>query len=382
MMPQMGQPPQDLSKVVTQIKELISKKSYGIIMLPAKSTQDAVAAGASLYLALLKLGKNITISASVSPKSDLVGADKVSTEFDSGGSNLVISFPYQEGTIDKIDYNIQGDKFNMIIVPIDGQNKIQPDQVQYTYTGGKADFIFTIDAPSLNALGEIYTKNQQKFDSSTIINIDRHMINGNYGMLNLVSKSTSSTSELVLKLLQEMKVEMDRDIATNLYAGIAAATNNFTAYSVTADTFEAVAILLRAGAVKKPYILANQPSRSMGGLSQMRNPDMGQFGGGQFGGGQFGAGQPFNAGFDNQSSFGQSYPSAPTQSAQPNYAPQRTSMPRSNPAPAPVNQSFEKQSKKIDQVEKTAGVKENIAGTDDSPENFLKPKIFSESGLV
>ena len=64
-------------------------------------------------------------------------------------------------------------------------------------------------------------------------------------------------------ILQNLKIEIDRDIATNLYTGIATATNNFTSYSVNAETFENIATLLRSGAVKKmirkPPVTINKP---------------------------------------------------------------------------------------------------------------------------
>ena len=58
---------------------------------------------------------------------------------------------------------------------------------------------------------------------------------------------------MVLSIIQTLGIEIDRDIATNLYAGAAASTNNFTSYSTNADTFEHVATLLRSGAVKKAF---------------------------------------------------------------------------------------------------------------------------------
>lgn len=378
MMPQIRQTQTDILKIVSQVNEFISKKSSGIVVLPARASVDAVAAGTALYLTLLKAGKNATISSSAKPSGDFIGIDKITGDFDTGGSNLVISFPYQEGSIDKVDYNIQGDKFNMIIVPVEGKNKIQPDQVQYTYSGGKADFIIVIDSPNLNSLGEIYTKNQRKFESSTIINIDRHMINGDYGMMNLVSKSASSTSELVLKLIQEMKIEVDRDIATNLYSGIAAATNNFTAYSVNADTFEAVAILLRAGAVKKPYVPPNQYNRQAGGMPQMRTPSMNQFGGAPR---NFGADPFMTSQSDSSDPFSNDY-GMPQPQGQPNFFPQTQTKPVNIQSQSPANQTFERQSKSIGEVEKASTNKEGKKLTNDPAEFSLKPKIFSESGLV
>jgi phosphoesterase RecJ-like protein len=93
--------------------------------------------------------------------------------------------------------------------------------------------------------------NQALFQGKNIINIDRHLTNGFYGTVNYVNKTSSSTAELVFKTLQNLSCEIDKDMATNLYVGISSATNNFTSYSVNAETFETIAQLLKLGAVKK-----------------------------------------------------------------------------------------------------------------------------------
>ncbi len=231
--------------------EIISKGNSGTIILPPNPTADATAAACALYLGLTKMGKSLSIACASKPQFDLVGTDKIQSNLVNSGNNLVISFPYTEGAIDKVDYNIQGNSFNLIVAPRQGFPKLDPKQVKYNYTGGSVDFIITVDAPSLNSLGAIYTDNQNQFIGHDIVNIDRHLTNAFFGTVNFVNKTASSISELVLSILQNLQVETDRDIATNLYAGIASATNNFTSYSVNADTFEHVASLLRMGAVKK-----------------------------------------------------------------------------------------------------------------------------------
>ena len=105
--------------------------------------------------------------------------------------------------------------------------------------------IFVIDAPTLNSLGTIYTDNQNQFNGKDIVNIDRHLTNAYFGTVNYVNKTISSISELVLSIIQTLGIEIDRDIATNLYAGAATSTNNFTSYSTNADTFEHVANLAK-----------------------------------------------------------------------------------------------------------------------------------------
>ncbi len=233
------------------IAQLLQKYSSGVILLPQSPSADTVSAATALYLALTKTGKNVGIACSTPVKSDIVGADKITSELVTAGDNLVISFPYQEGAIDKVDYNITGDRFNLIVTPRTKETAIDPKDVTFTKSGGQVEFVITLDSPSLKALGPIYADNAQALANKTIINIDRHLSNSFYGTANLVSKQAAATSEIVLGVITALGVELDADIATNLYQGILSATANFTSYSVTPDSLEAAAALLRAGAKKK-----------------------------------------------------------------------------------------------------------------------------------
>lgn len=236
---------------LNRLNDVLQKSLSGTIVLPQNPTADAVAAATALYLSLNKAGKSVSLACTSKVGFNLTGVDKIQSQLTTSGDNLVISFPYAEGSIDKVDYNIKGENFNLIIAPRQGYPKLDPNQVKYTYTGGSLDFIIIIDSPTLNSLGPIYTENEKQFQGKEIVNIDRHLTNSFYGTINYVNKTSSSISELIFKLVQNLGIELDRDIATNLYAGISSATNNFSSYSVTADTFDTVARLLRQGAIKK-----------------------------------------------------------------------------------------------------------------------------------
>lgn len=238
---------------LSRIQEIVTKCRSAVIIVPSNPSIDAIAASTSLYLALNKMGKTISLACSQKIQSDLVASDKFQNIIGAGGDSLMVSFPYTDGAIDKVDYNIQGEAFNLIITPRPGFQKLQPNQVNFSYTGGQVDVIFVIDAPTLSSLGIIYTDNQNQFSGKDIINIDRHLTNAYFGTVNYVNKTISSISELVLSILQTLKIEIDRDMATNLYAGASVSTNNFTSYSTNADTFEHIATLLRLGAVKKAF---------------------------------------------------------------------------------------------------------------------------------
>jgi len=236
---------------VAKVAQVINNGNAGAIAVPAGCSVDDVAAATALYLGLVKLNKNVSLVSAKSVNYDLIAADKFQQLLASGGNRLVISFPYQEGSIDKVDYNIKNNNFNLIIVPREKFKKIDPKTVRFSYAGGELDFIITINTINLNQLGPIYLENKNQFQGKEIVNIDRHLTNNRFGSVNYINKSISSTSELIMKILEALNIDLDKDMATNLYAGIVAATNNFNSYAVNALTFERVAFLLKKGAVKK-----------------------------------------------------------------------------------------------------------------------------------
>lgn len=235
-----------LEKVI----EILQNYTSGVICLGENPTTDALAAATSLYLGLTQLGKNISIASSHGVDSDMVGAEKVQSEITTSGDNLVISFPYQEGSIDKVDYFIQNDKFNVVITPRPGTPALDSKTVNYSTAGGSVEFIIVIGVSSLRTLGALYTENQELFKQSKLINIDRSLTNAYFGTANFVNRNVSSLSELALTILNTMNVEVDKEIATNLYAGVLDATKSFTTPSTNAATFETSAQLLKAGATK------------------------------------------------------------------------------------------------------------------------------------
>lgn len=231
--------------------EILQKSNSGAICLPQNPSPDAIAAALALYLGLTQMGKNVTITCSTPIKSELMAADKIGSTIATSGNDLVISLPYTDGSVDKVSYYTEGNSLNIVVVPGANNPKLEQKQVKFSYTGGAVDFIITVDVDSLKRLGEIYSENQALFAKNKIINIDRHLTNSFFGSANLVYRTASSTSEIILVFLQAIKCPIDRDMATNLYQGMAAATKNFSSFSVTASTFENAASLLKLGAKKR-----------------------------------------------------------------------------------------------------------------------------------
>ncbi|OGK18677.1 hypothetical protein A3G67_02295 [Candidatus Roizmanbacteria bacterium RIFCSPLOWO2_12_FULL_40_12] len=230
--------------------QVLHDSASGVICLPENPSLDTIAAAAALYLGLSKLGKNVSLACSSDIKSDLFAADKVQPTLTTSGENLVISFPYTDGSTDRIDYFIQANRFNIVVTPGKNHAKLNEKEVTYGYTGGSVDFIITVDATSLRSLGALYQDNQELFKGKKLINIARTLTNTFFGSVNLVYRGISSTSEIVLNLLRSLNCELDKEISTNLYQGLSFATQNFSSPQVTADTFETAAFLMKSGAVK------------------------------------------------------------------------------------------------------------------------------------
>lgn len=231
------------------VRKALATAQSILVVLPVRPNQDKVAAALGLFLSLQKMGKGVSI---VCPDemtvefSSLVGVDKISQRMD--GNNLIISFDYIEDSIEKVSYNIEGDKFNLIIQPKEGSLPLSANKIDYTYSGHQADLIFIIGGASLENLGEIYQKNKKLFQQDRIVNLDRQSNNTHFGKINLVDTEAPSCAQLVIGLLSNLRLPVDTDIASNLFYGLQQATRHFALPNAGPGTFEAAAFCLRAGA--------------------------------------------------------------------------------------------------------------------------------------
>jgi bifunctional oligoribonuclease and PAP phosphatase NrnA len=106
------------------------------------------------------------------------------------------------------------------------------------------DTIVALDCGAADRLGDL---EMYAGKARHLINIDHHPGNENFGTHNLVVTTVSSTAELVARLLQDLGVEIDRDIATCLYTGVVTDTGRFQYSNSTPDTLRLAADLLERG---------------------------------------------------------------------------------------------------------------------------------------
>ncbi|SDY64848.1 phosphoesterase RecJ domain-containing protein [Modestobacter sp. DSM 44400] len=106
------------------------------------------------------------------------------------------------------------------------------------------DVFVSLDASSPGRLGEL----AGLLDSAgTSVVIDHHASNPGFGSVQLVVPDAPATVVLVAELLDGLEVEWDTQLATCLYAGLAADTGSFRFGNTAPGTHELAARLLRTG---------------------------------------------------------------------------------------------------------------------------------------
>lgn len=83
--------------------------------------------------------------------------------------------------------------------------------------------------------------------TNTLANIDHHISNDNYGMINYVDTNAAATAEIVYSLLKTMNIIINKDMATCLYTSLVTDTGSFRHSNVTKKTHEIAGELVSLG---------------------------------------------------------------------------------------------------------------------------------------
>ncbi len=107
------------------------------------------------------------------------------------------------------------------------------------------DAAFVLDCSDLERIGD-QAKKFRKIKK--LINIDHHVSNGGFCDIRLIDAQASSTGELIYRLMKEMRINMTKDICTNLYAAILTDTGGFRYSNTRHGSLWAAATLVENGA--------------------------------------------------------------------------------------------------------------------------------------
>lgn len=110
------------------------------------------------------------------------------------------------------------------------------------------DLAVVVDAADLARIGSVATSHAGWFERARIANIDHHVSNTRFGLLRHVDTEAAATCEMMAMLIPELGIEIDRELATLLLAGIAQDTHTFAHPNATPRTLRVAADLVAAGA--------------------------------------------------------------------------------------------------------------------------------------
>ena len=242
-----------------QIIELVRQSQRILLLTHANPDGDALGSIMSLFLALKKIGKEpMAVCPTYAPKvfQFLPQLLELKDNFN-GSKDFIISIDTAQANIDKIGYKnvLEEKKLNIVITPKSGT--ITSELVSFSQGGFKFDLIIVLDCSDLERLGEIYDKNSDLFYETALINIDHHAGNDHFGKVNWVDITATSTSEILVALLESLgrdKPLLDADIATCLLTGIITDTGSFQNSNTTPKSFTVAAQLVAAGARQQEII--------------------------------------------------------------------------------------------------------------------------------
>lgn len=111
----------------------------------------------------------------------------------------------------------------------------------YNGTVKEHDLCVCIDCGDIGRIGE---RTKMLSDIGNSVNIDHHFTNTNYATANFVNGKAAAAGEILFELFEEMNIQIDDEIAKDLYTAICSDTGCFKYSNVTPKTMRIAATLL------------------------------------------------------------------------------------------------------------------------------------------
>ena len=110
------------------------------------------------------------------------------------------------------------------------------------------DLAVVCDAATLERVGRIAVEEADWLHRARVLNVDHHVSSDYFGDLNLVDPRAAATCQVLARLVREIGLELDADLATALLTGIVRDSQGFADPSTSSETLRLTAALVDAGA--------------------------------------------------------------------------------------------------------------------------------------
>src|SRR5690348_2001865 len=143
---------------IQKLKDAIGKSNSIGIAVAQNPSLDEMGVALPFYLLLKTANKRVTIASPSDPIveiSSLVGIDRVQKRFGGDAGDLVVSFPYKEGEIEKVSYTLENNFLNIIVKASEQGLSFQEQDVRFTRGSGSIDLLIVVGAAQLNQIGDV-----------------------------------------------------------------------------------------------------------------------------------------------------------------------------------------------------------------------------------
>lgn len=240
-----------------QVVEILRNNNKFLLLTHKNPDGDAVGSILAFYQTLKRLNKDVVMACSDAAPASLQYLQNISdiNQNFAGTRDFVISLDLENVKADKIMYKIVDNKLNVIITPKKGQ--FEEKMVSFPKGSFNFDAIIVLDASDLDRLGSFYDDNPEIFFEVPVVNIDHHAGNTQFGKINLIDLTATSTSEILVSIIEALTGDpkfFDEEIATSLLTGIITDTNSFQNMNTTPKSLTVAAQLVALGARQQEII--------------------------------------------------------------------------------------------------------------------------------
>ena len=242
---------------IQQLEKILGESKNILIILPQNPTGDAIGSGWAFYYFLEKKGIVPTLAFvdgfnELERFKFLPKPENISSSI-AEAKEFILVFNTKYNKISNVKPEFFDDELRISITPEKGS--IDPRDFSFIPAKSKYDAIVVLDSPDKETLGKIFEENPDIFYEVPLINIDHHSNNENFGQVNIVSITSSSTAEVLFDIMEKIGAEMvDEKISNCLLTGIISGTESFQRKNTTPKSLQVAAKLMDNGAKQQEII--------------------------------------------------------------------------------------------------------------------------------
>lgn len=235
-----------------QALERIKSAQAILVLTHHQPDGDALGSILALSQALRKLNKTVTsvVNDPIPPALQFLPSLETLVPNLPSGNDFIVSIDTTSTGVKKLGYRKDEENNRILIMLTPSHGMIRKEDVHFEAESFAVDLIITLDCNSVDRLGDFYNEHASLFYETPIVNIDHHPDNEQFGTVNWVDVTATSTAEILVSLLEALGREtplLDPDIATCLLTGITTDTGSFQNMNTTPKSLTVAAQLVALG---------------------------------------------------------------------------------------------------------------------------------------